>query len=183
QEAIAIATALGLQPGTYGLSGVDLDNKRYLAKLDWNINDFHRASLTYQQTEEFRPSPYDDRAQNVVLTSHWYNIDNITKNTSLQLFSDWTENFSTASKLSQQTFDQVNGNPIDQPEVDIEVANGGHIFIGEDNNRHENQINTDRISASISGTYYAGDHTIKGGFDYQRHDVYNLYGRDLHGTY
>jgi hypothetical protein len=182
-QAISIANDVGMQPGVYGATGINLENKRYLAKLDWNISDNHRASLTYQRTEEFRPSPYDDRAQNVVLTSHWYNIDNITKNTSLQLFSDWTENFSTEVKLSQQTFDQVNGNPINQPEVDVEVANGGHIFIGEDNNRHENQINTERLAASIAGTYYLGDHTIKGGIDYQRHDVYNLYGRDLHGTY
>ena len=183
QRAIDIAESLGLQPGTYGSTGVNLDNKRILAKLDWNISDFHRASLTYQQTEEFRPSPYDQFSDTVVLSSHWYNIDNVTKNTSLQLFSDWTENFSTEVKLSRQKFDQVNGNPVDQPEVEIEVADGGSIFIGEDNNRHENQINTDRLSATIFGTYYAGNHTIKGGFDWMRHDVYNLYGRDLHGSY
>jgi len=182
-NAIAIAESLGMQPGSYGATGSDLENKRYLAKLDWNINDFHRASLTYQQTEEFRPTPYDAFPDTVVLTSHWYNIDNVTKNTSLQFFSDWTDSFSTEVKLSQQTFDQVNGNPINQPEVEVEVANGGSIFIGEDNNRHENQINTDRLSASVIGTLYVGDHVVKGGFDYMRHDVYNLYGRDLHGSY
>src|SRR3546814_6143445 len=82
-----------------------------------------------------------------------------------------------------QKFDQVNGNPIDQPEVEIETAGGGSIFIGEGNNRHENQINTERYTLSAFGTYYAGDHVIKGGFDYLRHDVYNLYGRDLQGSY
>ena len=182
-EAIAIANDLGMFPGTYGSTGVNLENKRYLAKLDWNISDSHRASLTYQQTEEFRPSPYDQFAENVILSSHWYNIDNITKNTSLQLFSDWSQDFSTEVKLSLQKFDQVNGNPINQPEVEIETANGGSIFIGEDNNRHENQINTERWSATVAGTYYVGDHVIKGGFDYMSHDVYNLYGRDLHGSY
>ena len=182
-EAIAIATDLGLLPGVYGSTGSNLDIKRYLAKIDWNISDWHRASLTYQQTEEFRPTPYDQFSDTVVLSSHWYNIDNITKNTSLQLFSDWSENFSTEVKLSQQTFDQVNGNPVNQPEVEVEVANGGSIFIGEDNNRHENQINTDRLTANVFGTYYLGDHVIKGGFDWMRHDVYNLYGRDLHGSY
>ena len=182
-DAIAIANDLGLFPGTYGKTGVNLENKRYLAKLDWNISDSHRASLTYQRTEEFRPSPYDNFAENVVLSSHWYNVNNVTKNTALQLFSDWSENFSTEVKLSQQKFDQVNGNPINQPEVEVETANGGSIFIGEDNNRHENQINTKRFSASVSGTYYWGDHAIKGGFDYMHHDVFNLYGRDLHGSY
>ena len=182
-RAIAIASSLGMQPGTFGATDTNLDIKRYLAKIDWNINDYHRASLTYQQTEEFRPTPYDAFPDTVVLTSHWYNIDNVTKNTSLQLFSDWSDNFSTEIKLSQQKFDQVNGNPIDQPEVEVEVAGGGSIFIGEDNNRHENQINTERFSATVSGMYYVGDHVIKGGFDYMRHDVFNLYGRDLHGSY
>ncbi|MBB1088051.1 TonB-dependent receptor [Lysobacter sp. SG-8] len=182
-RAIAIAESLGMEPGSYGATGVNLETKRYLAKIDWNINDFHRASLTYQQTEEFRPSPYDAFSDTVVLTSHWYNIDNITKNTSLQLFSDWTENFSTEAKISYNKFDQVNGNPVNQPEVEVETANGGSIFIGEDNNRHENQINTERLTANVFGTYYAGDHVIKGGFDYLRHDVFNLYGRDLHGSY
>ena len=182
-DAIAIANDLGLQPGNYGSTGVNLENKRYLAKLDWNISDSQRASLTYQRTEEFRPSPYDAFSDTVVLSSHWYNINNVTKNTSLQLFSDWTDTFSTEVKLSQQKFDQVNGNPVNQPEVEVETANGGSIFIGEDNNRHENQINTKRFSASVYGSYYAGNHVIKGGFDYLRHDVFNLYGRDLHGSY
>ena len=182
-DAIEIANSLGMFPGTYGSTGVNLENQRYLAKLDWNINDSHRASLTYQRTNEFRPSPYDAFSDTVVLSSHWYNLDNVTRNTSLQLFSDWSENFSTEVKISKQLFDQVNGNPINQPEVEVETAGGGSIFIGEDNNRHENQINTKRLSAMVSGTYYAGDHTIKGGFDYMRHDVFNLYGRDLHGSY
>ena len=183
QQAIDIASDLGLYPGTYGSTGVNLENKRYLAKVDWNINDLHRASLTFQQTEEFRPSPYDAYSDTVVLSSHWYNINNKTKNISAQLFSDWTENFTTEIKLSHQKFDQINGNPINQPEIEIETAEGGSIFLGEDNNRHENQINTEKYTLSLVGTYYAGDHTIKGGLDYLRNDVYNLYGRDLHGSY
>src|SRR3546814_19104025 len=85
--------------------------------------------------------------------------------------------FSTEVKLSQQTFDQINGNAINQPEVGVWTENGGSIFIGEDNNRHENQINTERLAATIYGTSYAGNHVSKGGVDYQRHDVFNLYGR------
>lgn len=182
-EAIQIANSLGLQPGTYGLSGVDLDNKRYLAKIDWNISDNHRASLTYQRTEEFRPSPYDQASNAVVLSSRWYNINNVTKNASLQLFSDWTDNFSTEAKISVQKFNQENGNPVDQPTINIWSANGGQIRIGEDRNRHENRINTDKLTASVFGTWYAGDHTVKFGFDYLKNDVLNLYGRDLHGVY
>ena len=190
-EVIDIARNVwGIDPGTYGSTGVDLENKRILGKIDWNINDNHRASLTYQQTEEFRPSPYNVGFNSAALTSRWYNIDNITKNTSLQLFSDWTSNFSTEFKASHQKFDQENGNAFNAgPAINIGTANiaatgdSNGIAIGEDRNRHENKINTERTSFSLIGTYYAGDHTIKGGLDYQKHDVLNLYGRDLHGVY
>src|SRR5690606_41446201 len=68
---------------------------RRSSDLDWNINDYHRASLTYQRTEEVKPNPYNQSGNRVVLSSHWYNYDSLTENTSLQLFSDWSENFST----------------------------------------------------------------------------------------
>lgn len=173
----------GFDAGTYGDLGVNLENKRYLAKLDWNISDYHRASLTYQRTEEFRPSPYDQSSSAVILSSRWYNINNLTKNTSLQLFSDWTDNFTTEAKVSFQKFDQENGNPLDLPQINIGPTNGNQIRIGEDRNRHENRINTEKLSVAVSGTYYAGSHAIKGGLEYLENDVLNLYGRDLHGTY
>lgn len=181
-EAIRIADESGLQDNAYGALDSVLENKRYLAKIDWNINDKHRASLTYQQTEEARPQPYDLRDNSVILTNHWYHTDNVTKNTSLQLFSDWTSSFSTEAKLSTQTFDQINGAKVDNPEVIINVP-GGQIFVGEDDNRHENQINTDRTTFNFAGIYYAGNHTIKGGVDYLRHEAFNLYGKTLHGEY
>ena len=181
-EAIRIADEIGMQQNEYGALGSVLTNKRYLGKIDWNINENHRASLTYQQTEEARPQPYDLRSDSVILTNHWYFTDNMTKNTSLQLFSDWSMNFSTEVKIAKQTFDQVNGAFVKNTEVQVDVP-GGTIYIGEDDNRHENQINTDRISATVAGTYYLGDHTIKGGFDYLRQQVFNLYGKTLHGEY
>jgi hypothetical protein len=181
-EAIRIANSLGMRDNAYGALGVNLENKRYLAKIDWNINEYHRASLTYQQTEENRPSPYDVFADTAVLTNHWYNIDNVTRNTSLQLFSDWTDRFSTEFKVSRQRFDQINGASVKNTEAIVTVP-GGRIFIGEDDNRHENQINTDRLTASLVGTLFLDDHTIKGGIDYLRHDVFNLYGKTLHGEY
>lgn len=178
----------GFDPGVYGSLGVNLENKRYLGKVDWNINDAHRASLTYQHTEETLPRPYDTSANTVILSSRWFVQDNTTRNLSLQLFSDWTENFSTEAKFSLQKFEQESGNAVNLPTINITTANnvsgsGQGVRLGEDRNRHQNRINTEKFTASVSGTYYLGDHTIKGGIDYLRNDALNLYGRDLHGVY
>lgn len=179
----------GFDPGTYGESmGVNLENKRYLAKIDWNINDSHRASLTYQQTEETQPSPYDQSALGVILSSRWFNRDSITKNTSVQLFSDWTENFTTEAKIGFMKYDVNSAAATKLPQINITTSknasgSGQGVRLGEDRNRHINSIASERLTASLFGTYYAGDHTIKGGVDYMANDALNLYGRDLHGVY
>jgi hypothetical protein len=179
----------GFDAGTYGGLGVNLKNKRYLGKIDWNISDNQRASLTYQRTEETLPQPYDSNANAVILSTRWYAKNSTTKNVSFQLFSDWTDNFSTEAKISVQKFDQIAGNAVDLPTINIGTdgtgnnSSSGGIRIGEDRNRHENKINTKKYTASFFGTYYAGDHTIKGGVDYMKNDALNLYGRDLHGVY
>ena len=191
----AAAKAMGMDPGSYsGDLGVSLSLKRYLGKIDWNINDYHRASLTYQQTEETLPSPYDQGGNFVVFSSRWYTKESTTKNTSLQLFSDWADNFSTEVKISQQKFDQNSGNAFNNgPTVNIGTmgsttsqnfnSSQGGIRFGEDRNRHENAIDTKKTTASVFGTWYAGDHTVKVGFDWLKTEALNLYGRDLHGVY
>lgn len=191
----AAAKVMGMDPGSYdGALGVSLNLKRYLGKVDWNINDYHRASLTYQQTEETLPSPYDQGGNYVVFSSRWYTKTSTTKNTSLQLFSDWTDNFSTEVKVSQQKFEQIAGNAINNgPTVNIGTigsttsqnynSSQGGIRFGEDRNRHENAIDTKKTTASVFGTWYAGDHAVKFGFDWLKTEALNLYGRDLHGVY
>src|SRR3546814_3250893 len=59
QEAMDIAAGLGMQPGNYGSTGVNTEKKRTLIKMDWNISDYHTASLTYPDTKELRHSHYD----------------------------------------------------------------------------------------------------------------------------
>lgn len=188
-EVVRIASDVyGIDAGTYGALGVNMENKRYLAKLDWNLNDNHRAALTYQRTQEFLPQPYDATSTGVILSTRWYDKDNLTENYSLQLFSDWSETFSTEARISLQTFDQVNGNAVDLPAISISAGtnsptSGTGVRFGEDRNRHENRINTEKLTVSLFGTWYADAHEVKFGFDYMDNDVLNLYGRDLHGVY
>lgn len=189
-QAIAGGTALGMQPGTYGSSGAELEDKRYLGKIDWNITDRQRATFTYSRVEETKPTPYSGyvRDNTVVLSSNWYTVSSTTDNYSLQLFSDWTDNFSTEAKIGYQKYDNTNGAALDQPEVDVVVPAhgtyaGGTIYMGEDQFRHENWIKSKRLNATFSGTYYVGNHAIKGGIDYLDNEIGDLFGRVLHGLY
>ena len=190
--------AIGMQSGTYGSGGgVDLKNKRILGKLDWNITDDHRATFTFQRTEETKPTPYSSYVQDrsAILPSNWYTVASKTDNLSVQLFSDWTENFSTELKIGRQQYNVTNGAAIDQPEVFacFSAASGCNatpqnstaswVVAGEDRFRHENSIASTRITSTLSGTYSAGDHVIKGGVDFLSNEVANVFGQLLHGSY
>ncbi|MBS0218911.1 MAG: TonB-dependent receptor [Proteobacteria bacterium] len=189
---------IGIQAGTYGNAAATLEDKRYLAKLDWNINDKHRAALTFQRTEENLPSPYSSYVKDtsVILPSNWYTTVSKTDNYSLQLFSDWSDNFSTEAKIGYQKFSSVAGAAVNQPEVFAcftavasQCANyapnssANWVIAGEDRYRHANWITSKRINATFSGTYHAGDHVIKGGFDYLSNEVADLFGSLLNGSY
>ena len=186
QQVIDTAKALGLQPGSFANSGSVLDDRRYLGKIDWNISDSHRASLTYQYTKESQPIVQGNSSNQVGLSSYWYTKNSLTKNTAVQFFDDWSDSFSTETKISYQSFEQLAGNAINQPQVKVYLDTAGRgpsVNLGEDQYRHENAISTKKWSAFFAGTLYLGDHTIKGGIDYQRDKIYNLFGRTEHGNY
>ena len=51
----------GYEPGGFPSSLANEDEK-YTVKLDWNINDFHRAALTYNYNDGFNNTESDDDA-------------------------------------------------------------------------------------------------------------------------
>jgi hypothetical protein len=199
-DGVASAFAgIGIDPGTGAGGAGTLESKRTLAKLDWNITDSQRASFTFQRTEESRPSPYSSYVKDysVILPSNIYTSANKTDNFSLQLFSDWTDSFSTELKIGYQKYD-TNGAALNQPEVfacfTASSANCPNfasnissttpwVIAGEDRYRHENSIASKRISGTLSGTYYAGSHTIKGGLDFLSNKTVDIFGQLLHGSY
>jgi outer membrane receptor for ferrienterochelin and colicin len=191
-KVIAAANDLGLTPGSMGSGGVDLTDKRYLAKLDWNITDNHRASVTWQRTRETQPIVQGNGASSVGLSSFWYTKNIDTKNTVLHLFDDWTDNFSTEAKFGYQHFQQVRSVATQQTQVVVDLGTGADgvpngtsptVNLGEDQYSHYNVLNVRTLRGYLAGTLFLGDHTFKGGIDFRRHQIYNLFGRTEFGAY
>ena len=183
---IDAAKNLGLTPGTFSGGNVDLEDKRYLMKLDWNIADNHRASLSYQRTKETQPIVQGNSSTAIGLTSYWYTKNSDTKNTVLQVFDDWTSNFSTEAKIGYSQFSQVRTVDTQQPQVFVNLGAGGKapfVDLGEDQFSHYNVLDIKTWKALFAGTLYLDEHTIKGGVDFQQNKIYNLFGRTQFGAY
>ena len=187
QKVIDAAKALGLTPGNFGgATGLTYDDKRYLGKIDWNITDNHRASFTYQNTKELLPAVGGNGPSSVGLSSYTYTKEIKTNNYVAHVFDDWSEDFSTEAKVGYQKYTQDTTAPFQQPSVNVNLSadgKGPSVNLGEERYRHYNHIDTKKLSVFLAGTYYLGDHTIKGGIDYQRNKINNLFGQAEFGVY
>jgi hypothetical protein len=192
QRIINAANKLGLHPGDFSGGGVDLESKRSLVKLDWNITDNHRSSFAYQRTKETQPVIQGNSNNAIGLTSYWYTKNSDTKNYSLQFFDDWSDIFSTESKVGYKDFSQARTVPWQQPQIYVNLGkdnngklNGSspYVDLGEDQYSDYNQISTKTTTLFSAATLYLGDHTLKGGIDFERDKIYNLFGRTQFGAY
>lgn len=179
----AAARAWGFDAGTFSLPGNNkTDIEEYAVKFDWNINDDHRASLRYSKLEQsVLRFPLIDNS-GVSLSSSWYALPKTFESYVAEVFSDWSENFSTEFKASYRDYSAVRDTFSNLPQIRVDFGNS-RLFFGTEQNSHVNVIETKETSLFGAGTWYLGDHTVKFGFDYQENDILNFFGRNLNGVY
>lgn len=179
------ATAQGLNVGDRTLS--NLIDRRYLAKIDWNISDTQRAVFRYNETKENQPVPTGN-ATSVTLNSNWYFKDRDSKNYVVQLFSDWSSTFSTEANLSYTKYVQSRGPLTGVYQPSVTVSNSPTVFspsvtVGTEFSSQVNQLNIDSSYAYFAGTWHLGDHTVKAGLNGQQDKVYNAFIQGYNGSY
>jgi len=163
----------GFDPGAFAATDVDEDEK-VLVKLDWYINDDHRAVASYQTA--VTDVLFDDFPDLAVLNSNRYNINQDMTAISLQLFSNWTDNFSTELKLG---FKEVERRDVSVDglanEFLIIAPGGGTILAGGDRFRHANELDNETDAFRLKGDLVLGDHVLTAGFEQESKTVRNRF--------
>ena len=166
-------TEYGFDPGAFATTDKDTDEK-ILLKLDWNINDDHRASATYQRADG--DTIFDDFPELAILNSGRYNINERMDSYSFQVYSDWSDNFSTEMKLG---FKDVENRQVSidssTPDFVVFTADGGTIAGGGDRFRHNNTLDNKSRIFRLKADYVAGDHTITAGLEQEHNSVDNTF--------
>lgn len=173
----------GIDPGsTTAPSSLGTEVEDKLIKLDWNINDYHRASLRYNETEQTEAVLPNIDNDEYSLSSHWYNQAKTFESAVAQVFSDWSLNFSTEFSVSYSKYHSEPETLSRLPQFRIAFPDTA-VYFGREQFRHSNVLDTDTLSAFFAGTWYAGDHEIKFGADYSKDDIYNLFVESSLGAY
>lgn len=184
---------MGGRPSTASLP---VTSERLLGKIDWNITDAHRASFTYQSTEESGTSVGAGE-----FVTAWYDIPvELTAYTG-QLFSDWTDNFSTTFRVSFKEFSRGQNCRAgsDQPHLEFRLTQsdltgspldgllsnpGEFTFVGGcDRFRHANEFADERLQVFGAGEYSFGDHLITFGGEYENYELFNLFVAGSNGRF
>jgi outer membrane receptor for ferrienterochelin and colicin len=189
EEIVDIARDIyGFDPGE--LTGaLPEEDEKILVKLDWNINDQHRMALAYQKSDGngiVQNSTNNSVSLNRIASpSNWYNRAFPLEQLSLQMFSNWSDNFSTELKIGRKevTGIQASLQGTEFAEMQIRTTQGGTVFIGPDQFRHANELANDLDQFKLSGDYRLGNHTLSAGVELEKLDVFNLFVSNSEGQY
>ena len=185
-----IAEVQAIARNTYGFDPGEIDPpstlkttaEEYAAKLDWNVNDNHRASFRYAKSEQSQANLVGFNATSLALSSFPYVRDFGFETYVGQLFSDWTDTFSTEAKVSYRDYSAVRSPRFDLPAIAIRFGSNT-LNLGTEENTHVNVLETKTWNGFFAGNLFLGDHTVKFGADYESNEVYNLFGRRVNGVY
>ncbi|HEU4517552.1 MAG TPA: TonB-dependent receptor, partial [Steroidobacteraceae bacterium] len=163
------------------LASAPEEDEKILAKVDWNINESHRASLSYQRTEGneliVNTTNNNPSLSRLGAPSNWYDRAILMETAALQVFSDWNEVFSTELKLARKEVDtsQVSLFGTDFGEMLVTTTDGGTVYIGSDEFRHANELTNDIDSIKLKGSFFVGDHTLMVGYEREMLDIFNIF--------
>ncbi|QIR13477.1 TonB-dependent receptor [Shewanella aestuarii] len=172
--------------GTFDANPQEEDEK-ILAKVDWNINDQHRASFTYQYTLGNLTNNISENTSQLTMSSAWYNKEEKLETYAANLYSDWTDDFSTEIKVAYKDTTS-NSNTIDDlgiGSVSIQTydRSGDRVVFGTDKSRQANKLNNQNLEVRFVGDYYLGDHNIGFGLQYNNVEVFNLFAQNVIGNW
>ncbi len=174
------------------------EDEKYFGKLDWNINDRHRAVVSYQQTEggtlSLNGTSTSSTFPSLGLLSQAYVFEQNLKTYQAQIFSDWTDRFSTELSISRKEVENISsplaGSDFAAFQVFLEDPGpaGGpparSIRFGPERSRHANVLTNDVDQFRVVGTYRAdGGHRFSFGYERENIEVFNLFVQFANAEY
>ncbi len=193
----------GYDTGSFVNVAPPVNDEKYLAKIDWNINDDHRLALTYQETvgTSFNGSstsafPNGDSVTQPRIgleSTQWIKDERLTTYNA-QLNSQWSDSFSTELRYGYKETEtdsrpvgglsvgQVTVNVADLPGV---LAGSGtpQIQFGADNFRHDNYLYSEVTNYDAIGRYNWGSHDFLFGVRLEQKDFLNVFVSQSLGTW
>ncbi|SOB86514.1 Carboxypeptidase regulatory-like domain-containing protein [Sphingomonas guangdongensis] len=177
----------------------DQKDEKIVGKIDWNIMDGQRLSVSY--INAFETSTVANGTSTSATTpiaslaSNYYTRSNLLRAGIVQLNSDWTDRLSTEARVlyrwTRVGQDSLLGTGYPQIRVCGDATSAGstsqcstgvtNYQFGPDNSRQTNQLFYDQWGGSFLARYEAGSHELRMFVEYNENRTYNLFLQNTAG--
>ena len=188
----------GYDTGSFTDFPADESNYKFLARLDWNINDMHKVALRYNFTKNrawnapnassmdggTRMSGGRTSQYAMSYANSMYAMDNLVHSFSLDLNSRFSDKISNQLLATFSKLDDVRAsNSEDFPFIDILKDNQNYIAAGYELFTWNNAVHNTVWNIKDDVTAYLGAHKVTAGILFEHQMADNQYMRNGTGYY
>lgn len=178
-----LKSTYGYDAGGYIDNPETVEANRIAAKMDWNISQKHKVSLSYRYNDGFRNNTTRSSISTINFLNNGYEFPTSTHSGSLEFNSKFNNNISNKLLLTMTnvTDDRgAMGNPF--PRVTITDGSGSIVF-GTEEFSTGNLLKQNNLALFDVFKYYKGKHTLSIGTDNEISKSTNIFIRQNYGSY
>ena len=179
-----LSSRFGYETGAYEGYIHNTDNQKGILKLDWNINEKHSLTATYNFLDAFReqnahPSALGRRgpdANTLQFFNSGYRINNKINSGILELRSLLSSQFSNKLQIGYTTFEDTR-DPFSDPFPVLNILQNGSRYIigGHEPFSINNNLDQSVFQFTDNFEIYKGDHTITIGTSFEKFQFDNSF--------
>jgi len=181
-----LKTNYNYDPGSFLDNPEEVNANRITTKLDWNLNQNHKLSLSYRFNQGERFNTSASSSTRINFYNNGFVFPNKTNTATAELRSTFAKGMSNRFLI---TFSDVEDNrdPIVNPFPRVTIndntgGSNGYIF-GTENFSTGNYLRQKNWTLYNSFRFTLGKHNFNVGTDNLYSDAYNVFIRNLYGTY
>lgn len=172
----------GYSAGGYLNNTKELNSDKFLARVDWNINDKHKLTLRHSYVKNESINAYASNRTSINFYNNGFYFPSITNSSALELKSNW--NNKSNNLIIGYTRVSDDRNPMGEKFPYLRIFDGsGNIYAGSERYSTGNIVEQDVLTFNDNFSIYKGAHTITVGANVQYSKSYNLYIKNAFGYY
>jgi hypothetical protein len=169
--------------------------RKFFAKVDWLITDRQRLVAEYQQNDGVAvfnggSNNSSSSSPQIDLLSQYYALDQNLKAYTVQLYSQWTDNFRTTIEYAHKEVDSIRaplaGSSFPQFTIILPAvgsSGAAKVVLGPDISSQANVLDNTDQWVKIKGDYTLGAHVVTAGYERDQLSVFNEFVQNANGAY
>lgn len=167
------------------------NNEKGIIRFDWNVNEKHSVSASYNFLNAFKEKPAHPAAifrrgpdlTTLQFRNSGYRINNILHNINLEVKSNFSSRYANKLRIINTWF-RDSRDPFSSPFPVINIFKDGipYMVAGHEPFSINNVLNQDALQITDNFTAFIGKHTITAGASFERFKFYNSFNLFGYGS-